>query len=204
MTRLLLVRHGETAWNQARRYQGWSELSLNRTGRKQALQLAQRLKGVAIDAFYASDLRRAWQTAMLISRNLQLAPLPEPRLREIGFGVVEGLTFAEADARYPAMMSAWLDDDNRCPAGAETMGSFADRLATFLADVKRQHQEETVLLVAHGGSMRELLRQALRLPPEGRWLFAMDTGSISELLLYEERGLLSRLNDISHLHEEKK
>lgn len=204
MIRLLLARHGETAWNEAHRYQGWSDPALNSRGQRQAEQLARRLQGEAIDACYASDLQRAWETAAVAGRALQIAPQAEPRLREIGFGVVEGLTFSEAEARYPQMMAAWLENDSLLPHGAETTAAFAGRLAALLVELKRRHAEQTLLLVAHGGSIRELLRQALGLPPAGRWLFTVELGSLSEVRLYEERGLLSRLNDCCHLHEEEK
>src|SRR5574342_1066726 len=103
MLHLMLVRHGESEWNAQRRYQGQSDVPLSALGRRQAQLVAGRLAGVKIDAAYASDLVRAWETASAIAEKSSLNVIPEPRLRELKFGVLEGLTFDEAQAQYPEM-----------------------------------------------------------------------------------------------------
>jgi broad specificity phosphatase PhoE len=115
MLHLMLVRHGESEWNAQRRYQGQSDVPLSALGRRQAELIAERLAGGKIDAVYASDLARAWETARPIAEKNGLKVISEPRLRELKFGVLEGLTFDEAQAHYPEMMAAWLNDFNRPP-----------------------------------------------------------------------------------------
>lgn len=206
--RLLLARHGETEWNAAGRYQGQADPPLNQRGRRQASCLTARVAGRKIDAVYTSDLKRAQETAAIMGKMLHRKPVPDPRLREISFGVLEGLTFAEANARYAKMMAAWLEDGRagsarrqQAPPGGEMMEAFSQRLLSLLEELKGKHGGQRVLLVTHGGAIRELLRLALGLPPQGQWYFMVDNGSLSQLELYGDRPLLRHLNDTSHLED---
>ena len=100
-TRLCLIRHGETEWNAGRRIQGQIDIALNALGRQQARAAGRSLQGCGLTALYASDLRRAWETAELIGAALHLQPQPEPSLRERDYGIFSGLTYAEAEERHP-------------------------------------------------------------------------------------------------------
>ena len=199
MLHLILVRHGETEWNAQRRYQGQSDVPLSKLGRRQAERIAARLAGEKIDFIYASDLKRAWETATPISKEVDLEILSEPRLRELKFGILEGLTFDEAEAQYPEMIAAWMDDFNNTPKGAETIDLFNARIVSFLDDLKREHDEQVVLLVGHGGSLSEILRVVLGLSPERRWYIEMENASLSEVLIADDYVALKRLNDTCHL-----
>jgi len=199
MLHLILVRHGETEWNAQRRYQGQSDVSLSDLGKRQAKLIAGRLAGKEIDAIYVSDLKRAMETAQVIAEKSGLKVLPEPRLRELKFGVLEGLTFDEAQVQYPEMIAAWLEDFNRPPQGAETINLFNARVVSFLDDLKQKHDEQIVLLVAHGGSLSEILRVVLGLSREKRWYLEMENASLSEVLIAENYVSLKRLNDTCHL-----
>jgi broad specificity phosphatase PhoE len=199
MLHLMLVRHGESEWNAQRRYQGQSDVPLSALGRQQAKLVAGRLAGVKIDVVYASDLGRAWETARLIAEKCGLKVIPEPRLRELKFGILEGLTFEEAQAQYPEMIAAWLGDFNRPPEGAETIDLFNARVVSLMEDLKLEHDEQVVLLVGHGGSLSEILRIALGLSPAKRWYLEMENASLTELLIAEDFVSLKRLNDICHL-----
>jgi len=193
------LRPGETDWNAQRRYQGQSDVPLSALGRRQAELIAERLAGLKIDAVYASDLKRALETAQVIAEKNGLEVLPEPRLRELKFGVLEGLTFDEAQVQYPQMIAAWLDDFNRPPEGAETIDLFTTRILSLLDDLKEKHDEQVVLLVAHGGSLSEILRVILGLSREKRWYLEMGNASLSEVLIGEKFVSLKRLNDTCHL-----
>jgi broad specificity phosphatase PhoE len=199
MLHLMLVRHGESEWNAQRRYQGQSDVPLSALGRRQAELVAERLAGQKIDAVYASDLQRAWETAGPIAEKNGLQVISEPRLRELKFGVLEGLTFEEAEAQYPEMIAAWLEDFNRPPEGAETIDVFNARCASLLEELKQNHDEQVVLLVAHGGSLSEILREVLGLSREKRWYLEMENTSLSEVLIAETFVSLKRLNDTCHL-----
>src|SRR5918996_6105843 len=101
MTEILLIRHGETLWNQQRRMQGQNDSPLTPNGLEQARKLARRLKDVAFTALYSSDLGRAHQTARCIADATGHDVIAERGLRERDFGIFEGLTNAEIKARYP-------------------------------------------------------------------------------------------------------
>ena len=199
MLHLILVRHGETEWNAQRRYQGQSDTLLSELGRRQAELVAERLTGGKIDAVYASDLKRAWETAQIIVAKSGLQVISEPRLRELKFGVLEGLTFDEAQEQYPEMINAWLEDFNRPPEGGETIEVFNARIVSLLDDLKHKHEEQVVLLAGHGGSLSEILRVVLGLSREKRWYLEMENASLSEVLIAGDFVSLKRLNDTCHL-----
>jgi probable phosphoglycerate mutase len=198
MLHLILIRHGQTDWNAEYRYQGQIDIPLNDTGRQQAGRLARRLAGRQVDALYASDLSRAFETAEIIGQAMGIEPLADKRLRELGFGAIEGLTFDEARVRYPDEMQAWLDDHTPLP-DAEPPDTFCERVQSLLEDLRQRHDGQVVVLVGHGGPLRELLRLALSLPPEGRWYFEMSNVSLTELLVYENSVRLLLMNDTCHL-----
>ena len=199
MLHLILVRHGETEWNAQRRYQGQTNVPLSGLGRRQAELVAERLAGQKIDAVYASDLGRAWETAKIIAGKSDLEVSPEPRLRELKFGVLEGLTFDEAESRHPQMIAAWLADFNNTPEGAETIHAFNARIVSLLDDLKGKYDEQTLLLVGHGGSLSEILRVVLGLSWDKRWYLEMENASLSEVLIAEGYVSFKRLNDTCHL-----
>jgi alpha-ribazole phosphatase len=203
MVRLILARHGETAWNAQARYQGQADVELNEAGRRQAAALARRLARLAkgeIHAIYASDLQRAWKTAQAIAAPHSLPMRAEPRLREMSFGDWEGLTYGEIQERDPQTLAAWEADPlHVSPPGGETLAQVAARVQSALDDVTRSHQDQTVLLVAHGGPLRVLICLALGLDPRTHWQFRLDTAAISELEIYEAGAILNYLNDTEHL-----
>ena len=182
-----------------RRYQGQSDVPLSELGKRQAELIAERLAGTDIDAIYASNLERAWQTAQAIAKKNNLAVFSEPRLRELKFGVLEGLTFEEAENQYPEMIVSWLQDFNNTPDGGEKIDEFNTRVVSLLDDLRKKHDEQSVLLVGHGGSLSEILRVILGLSREKRWYLEMENASLSELLIAEDYVAFNRLNDTCHL-----
>jgi alpha-ribazole phosphatase len=201
MLRLILIRHGLTEWNVQRRYQGQTDVPLSELGKRQAQLVAERLVDQKFDAIYASDLGRAWETAQPVAKLLGVQVVSEPRLRELKFGIFEGLTYDEAVAQYPEMMAAWLEDFKNTPEGAETIDAFIARIVALLNDLKAKHDEQTVLLVGHGGSLSEILRVVLGLSRKKRWHLEIGHTSISEILIAEDYVALQRLNDTCHLKE---
>lgn len=199
MLHLILVRHGETEWNVQRRFQGQADVPLSELGKRQAELVAERFAGKPIDAIYASDLKRAWETASLIAKKIGLEVLSEPRLRELKFGILEGLTFEEAEKQHPEVIAAWLEDFNNIPQGAETIDQFNTRIVSLLDELKSEHDEQVVLLVGHGGSLSEILRVVLGLSREKRWYLEMDNTGLSEVSIAEDYISLKRINDTCHL-----
>ena len=152
MTTLLLVRHGETDWNRDGRWQGHSDTHLNDLGREQAARLAIELDG--IDVVYASDLARARETAEILAGPLDLDVHVDERLRERSFGAWEGKTGPEIEAEFREAHARWLAGEGAGADDAEPFADFAARVRGFVDDVLARHPGETVLVVAHGGSIR--------------------------------------------------
>lgn len=201
MKRLILVRHGETTWNLERKLQGVTDVPLTAEGRTQALRLARHLADEHFDAIYSSDLQRAWITAQLITAEHEpLRINNEPRLREPSKGVWEGKTWREIVAHYPDQVSDYLADREHAPPGAEVLSAIVARVAALLDDLAQAHpNQETVLLVAHGQTLRILICVVLDITPDRFMNFQMDNTAVSELRYYPTGAVLVRLNDTSHL-----
>lgn len=152
MTTLLLVRHGETDWNRDGRWQGHSDTHLNDVGREQAARVAGELDGV--DVVYTSDLARARETADIVAARLGLPVRLDERLRERSFGAWEGKTGPEIEVEFRDAHARWRAGEGPGAEDAEAFADFAARVQGFLADVLARHPDETVLVVAHGGSIR--------------------------------------------------
>jgi broad specificity phosphatase PhoE len=152
VTTLLLVRHGETDWNRDGRWQGHSDTRLNDLGRDQARRVAAEVGDV--DVLYASDLARARETAEIIAAALELDVRTDPRLRERSFGAWEGLTAPEIEEGFAEELARWRVGEGAGAADAEPFDAFAQRVRGFLDDALARHPGETVLVVAHGGTIR--------------------------------------------------
>ena len=203
MARILLVRHGDTDWNQAGRIQGQVDTSLSAKGLAQVHALAVRLAEIPIGAAYASDLRRAAETgqAILNGRAVTLGLVPE--LREFSYGPWEGLTYQDVERRYPAqyadMQSRRLDF---APPAGESMNQLTDRVGGFLTRMRSgwaDHPNDTVLLVAHGGSLRAAITCLLGFPRKAAWSLWLTTASLSIIDVTRDNQVLRLLNDTSHL-----
>lgn len=161
--RILLTRHGETAWNAQGKLQGHTDIVLNEIGRAQARALAERARALSIGAVVTSDLLRARETGEIIATTLGLdAPLVEPALRERRFGVFEGLTRDECATQHPAAWQAWLAQTGSPPGGDRA--DVVTRIGAALANLAAT-DGAPVLVVSHGGVMRLWLMSVLASVP---------------------------------------
>ncbi len=202
MLKLLLVRHGLTQWNQEKRYLGSSDIPLNAVGKKDAHSLSERLLSESIDQIISSELIRAIDTATQIAAGREISVVIDARLNEINFGVFEGLTFSEAQSKYPKMLNTWLKDYDLPPDNGQSFSSFSETVIDFMDYVKTIDEEKTILIVSHGGVIREILRLTLELPQEKHWSFKIDPASLTEIQFNEGHATLIKLNDTNHLREE--
>ncbi|AVO41527.1 histidine phosphatase family protein [Simplicispira suum] len=199
-TRILAIRHGETAWNVDTRIQGHRDIALNDTGRWQAAQVARALAGEPIAAVYASDLLRAHATGAAIA-DAARAPLhAEPGLRERSFGELEGRTFAEIEAELPEQALRWRKrDPDFAPEGGESLTLLQARIAGVTARLAAQHLGQQIVLVAHGGVLDVLYRlstgQALQAPRT----WQLTNTAINRLLWTPEALTLVGWGDTQHL-----
>lgn len=161
-TTLLLLRHGETAWNLSGRWQGQAaDTPLTELGREQARIVASRLRVYPIRAIYSSDLLRAFETAQIVGQRLGLAPVAEPALRESDIGAWTGLTWREITERFPDEVTAMYAGQEVRRGGGESYGELQARLAAAAEGIAAQHPGQTVLLVSHGAALRSLVAHAL-------------------------------------------
>ncbi len=157
-TRIVLVRHGESEWNTAGRFQGHADPPLTAAGRTQARELAERLADVQIAAIYTSDLRRAAETAGVLGERFALEVRVDPGLREIDVGSWSGLTRDEVRERYPDGWTRWLAGE--IGHDGETSEQLTERVVASVERIGAAHPEATVVVVSHGGSIRALRRHA--------------------------------------------
>ncbi|MGJ7608462.1 histidine phosphatase family protein [Variovorax sp. LT1R20] len=199
-TRLIAVRHGETAWNVDTRIQGQIDIGLNATGLWQAERAGQALADEDIDVIYASDLARAWQTAEAIARPHGLTVQPEPRLRERAFGHLEGMSFAEIESMLPEDAKRWRERDPEFePVGGESLLTFRDRVTRVAAELAARHPGQLVTLVAHGGVMDVLYRAATRQELQAPRTWQLGNAAINRMLWTPEGFSLVGWSDIAHL-----
>jgi probable phosphoglycerate mutase len=206
MTEILLIRHGETAWNAERRLQGHLDIALNAEGERQAAALGRALAEERIDALYSSDLRRAMQTAQGVAGPRGMALAIEPALRERCYGALEGLLYEDIGERYPEAYAMWRarDPDARFPAGerrAETLREFFQRAVNAVTNLAARHPHGKIAIVTHGGVLECLYRSARALDLAAPRDFDIKNASINRL---NWDGAVVRINswaDTAHLDE---
>ena len=198
--RLLLLRHGETAWNRERRYQGSKDTPLSPEGLVQAEAAARELKDHTFAAVYSSPLRRARETAEAIAALHGLEVETDPAFQELGFGQWEGLTLDEARARDAALYQGWASTPHLVsPPEGESLAQARERVLAGLERLRAGHQDETVCLVAHGIPVRILILEALGLGLDRIWSLHSAPTGISELEFRDDWTALHRMNTLVHL-----
>ncbi len=152
ITRLCLIRHGETEWNAERRIQGQIDIGLNPTGFAQARAAGRWLRGAGIVALYSSDLKRAATTADEIAAELGLTVSRHPELRERCYGIFQGLTYVEAAARHPDGYAAFEGRNaDYAFENGESLKTMYARVTGKLREIAAGHVGATVAVVVHGG-----------------------------------------------------
>ncbi|MGI4779528.1 MAG: histidine phosphatase family protein [Janthinobacterium lividum] len=160
-TEIILVRHGETAWNRELRFQGHVDIPLNDAGHEQARRVGLRLAGEPVDHVFSSDLMRAQQTAAPVARQLGSKVVTQAGLREQHFGVVEGLRGEDIRQLHPRAWEEWLEfrEDHAMPGG-ESAQQFHARAIGALGAVAAAHAGKILLVVTHGGVLDMVWRTA--------------------------------------------
>ena len=202
-TRIIAIRHGETAWNVNARIQGHLDIPLSAKGRWQAERLADALRDEPITAIYASDLSRAWETAQYVGHTQGLPVIKEVALRERGFGDFEGKTFAEIEVLLPEQSLRWRKRDPAFyPAGGESLVALRTRVMEVAERLAALHPGEQIALVGHGGVMDVLYRAATRLDIQAPRTWALGNAAINRLLWTPEGFSLIGWADMQHLNDD--
>ena len=202
-TRIIAIRHGETAWNVDTRIQGHLDIPLSANGRWQAERLAEALRGEPIQAIYASDLTRAWETAQYVGRATGVNVTPEIGLRERGFGDFEGKTFAEIEVLLPEQSLRWRKRDPEfSPAGGESLVALRARVVEAAQRLAALHPGEQIALIGHGGVMDVLYRAATRLDIQAPRTWTLGNAAINRLMWTPEGFTLVGWADTHHLDDD--
>jgi probable phosphoglycerate mutase len=179
-SRLCLVRHGETDWNADRRIQGQIDSPLNATGKAQAAAVAGALAGTCFAAIYSSDLARARATAETIAARHRMPIQLCRELRERHYGVFQGLSYPEAEARYPDRYARFhhrdIDEDFE---DGESLRSFSTRVSTTLQSIAQKHFGAQVFVATHGGVLDIAYRLATRRPLHTARDFTISNATVS-------------------------
>ena len=210
-TRILAIRHGETAWNVDTRIQGQLNIGLNDTGLWQAQQVGKALADEPIVAIYSSDLDRAFTTAESIAQSNHslhqtsgqtYTVLPHTGLRERHFGHFEGMTWAEIEEQCPTDAKLWRSrDPHWAPQGGESLVVLNERITQCVRDIASQHLGEQIVLVAHGGVLDVLYRLATGQDPQAPRTWHLGNAAINRLLWTPEGLSLVGWGDVAHLQE---
>lgn len=204
VTRLLVIRHGETPWNTEARIQGHIDIPLNEKGRWQAERVAQALADEELHAIYSSDLQRARHTAEAIAEVVGLPLSVDQTLRERHFGRFEGMTQEEVAVQWPEEARRWRERDPAYgPEGGETLEAFYERCMEAITRLARQHPGQNIALVAHGGVLDCFYRAANGLELDLPRSWKITNASVNRLIFNGEGFSLVGWADNRHLEDDE-
>lgn len=201
MAKLFLVRHGESVWNNRCRYQGQADIQLSDTGRLQARLLAERLKKEKITDVYSSDLKRAYDTANILAAPHNLHVQVTKELRDINFGVWEGLSHEQILSQYGELAKKWYmyPAEVRIPGG-ETFVELKERAYNAVLDILRKNTDGTII-VTHGFTILAIICGLLEIDLNLAFRLRQDNTALNIIEYNEGSIMLSLLNDINHLQQ---
>jgi broad specificity phosphatase PhoE len=202
MTRIILVRHGQTPWNLDKIFRGSTDIPLNDQGREEARLAGKCLQAETIHAAYASPLSRAQDTADAIARHHGLAVADLPGLTDLCYGDWEGMPLKEVKVRYAELYRQWETAPHtvRFPRG-ETLDEVRDRAMAAVEAVVRRHPEQVVLLAAHRAVNKVLIAAFIGLDNSHFWRLGQDTTAINRFHRVGGTWHIMGLNDTCHLRD---
>jgi len=201
-TRILAIRHGETAWNASTRIQGHTDIPLNEHGQRQAQLLAQALaQADKIDTIYSSDLQRAFATAQAMALQTGASLVTHVGLRERAFGDFEGRSFAQIELELPAQAQLWRTraPDWTPPGGGESLSVMQQRVMATVNALAQQHPGQQIAVVAHGGVLDLLYRAATQQSLQAPRSWVLGNAVINRLLWTPQGLTLVGWGDDAHL-----
>jgi probable phosphoglycerate mutase len=200
VTRICLVRHGETAWNAEGRVQGQLDVPLNTLGVAQARAVAGALADQSFQAIYSSDLTRVRQTAAPSVAHHGLPLALDARLRERHYGMFERLLYTEVRERYPLEYARFRDKDPDFDFGTgESLRAFFDRSIEVLGEIALRHHHQNVLVFTHGGVLDMAYRRAMALDQRASREFGIPNAGINWLNISAQDWVIERWADTGHL-----
>ena len=198
-TRLLLIRHAQTEWNIQRRFQGHGDSPITEEGQEQLQRLKSRLVGLEFDVIYSSDLGRTIETSQMLSGKQRVE---EPRLRERGVGILEGLNLEQIMAEHAEAFLAFRSGDkDHQIEGGESLQNALNRAWTFLEEMPEKHPGAELAAVSHAGLIRLICKQILGLTLDAPNFFQIPNTSLTQLVFSpkDRSWSLECLADTTHL-----
>jgi len=194
-----IVRHGETNWNILGKTQGHGNSSLTEKGIEQATALAKSMTKHPIDYIYTSDLGRAVETASIIADELNLDIKETPALREMGFGVWEGLLIDEIKKDYDDIYSIWRNTPHLAEIpGGETLKIIQERVDNFIKELNEKYDNKHILLVSHSVTVRVILLSCLSSSLENIYRIKQDNTALNIVEFRNYGPVVIKMNDTSH------
>jgi broad specificity phosphatase PhoE len=199
MTTIMLIRHGNTAWNVEEIFRGRADVELNETGIKQAELLAKHLADESITAIYSSPLKRALQTAEMIAGSRHIGVITAPELIDFDYGEWQGLSHDTVKEKYQALYAEWLNNPHlvKVPQG-ESLDDVSRRAINLVNHVIAKHKG-TVALVSHRVIHKVIICALLGLDNSHFWNIKLDTCGITTFVYEQNRFVLTGHNDTSFL-----
>ncbi|MGB9698464.1 MAG: histidine phosphatase family protein [Thermodesulfobacteriota bacterium] len=200
MTRIYLVRHGTTEWNQEEIFRGRVDIELNDTGRREAQALAHYFQPISLQAIYSSPLSRAWETAQAVAQGHKLEIILEPAFIDIDFGEWHGLPLKEVQEKFPTLYRAWREKPHTVifPKG-ESLEQVRHRAWAGLQAIIQKSEDQTILIVSHRVITKVLICAALGLDNSHFWQIKQDTTAVNCFEYHRGRLVVSLINDTCHL-----
>lgn len=196
--KIICVRHTETEGNIRGYYNGISESPYTPKGLLQKAAVEEELvrigKNEPFAAVYASPILRARYIGETVSKRLKVPFKTTDVLREFNFGIFEGMTYNEAEKQYPDIWREWMADYDgyQIPEG-DRFTDYHRRIAAFIDILQKKHADETIVIVAHGGTVLSVMIELLGLSTEERWHFKIELGAIAVIDCPEGYGILKKL-----------
>ena len=200
MNTYYLVRHGQTVWNTLGQTQGHGNSPLTELGIQQAKDLAEALKEYSIDIIYCSDLGRAVETAEIIGKELNIEIHPTESLREMGFGVWEGMPLREIEKIYPESFKMWRNEPEKVQIeGGETLDMIKQRQDKLIEELNKKYKNKHILLVSHSVTVRVMLLSFLESHVRNIYRIKQDNTALNIVEWRNYGPVVTKMNDTSHI-----
>ena len=186
---LYIVRHGKTYWNEEKKIQGWADIDLTDAGIRVAVESAEGMKDIHFDAIYCSPLRRAYQTADILRSGRDLEIHVDQRIKEVGFGTLEGADFTQIRGDKTSKFTAFFDKPEayEAPEGGETLEGLCERAGDFIKEIVAKHKpEDRILIVAHGAVNKAMMRYIRQSELKDFWAGSLQRNCGVTIVGYED------------------
>lgn len=200
MNKFFIVRHGQTEWNLQKKFQGSLNSNLTVLGEEQARKLAESLKNKEIDHIYSSDLGRAFRTAEIISQAVGKPVNVAKSLREMSFGIWEGMNIDKIESDYNDEFEVWKKNPYELRLeGLDDMKKVQSRMVEEIESINKRHKDSNILIVSHGMTIKTVIANYMHLELDHIGRFSQDNTALNIIEFHEFGPLVKRVNDTNHL-----